>query len=220
MKYMYFFFLWIPFLCGATRVQVIDPHLSPWKGIGILVSKTYGNMYSTCTATLIYKNVALTASHCVDHMSRENMKFYNSEKLYSLIETYVTFPKSTIHDDLALIFLQNSYTYHMKLGIFSDSIGVAATHIMTAGYPSDKKFFTLWSEECILKGESKNILYHNCISVPGTSGSAIWKDGIIYGVNIGIVKNRRYINNIAIKINKYIYDVIIEKINGVVIHQR
>lgn len=173
--------------------MMVDPEQFPYQSIGRLNFSFYG-ANGHCTAVLIHENVILTNAHCivdkgtkVAHSDFEFIPAYDSGRKpfgsYKLSKVY--FPQAyldgDIQSDYAIARLNGSpgkdLGYYGIKSFLSRWIGQSSLWIV-AGYSSNFKkhgnVMTVNRGRCKIHQKSQNIIYHDCDTGPGSSGTMVF----------------------------------------------
>ncbi len=219
------------FFQNDDRLPVTSAAHSPWDAIGQLETRS-GKL---CTATLISPHLALTAGHClVTPPDKATVLRFISGKQgwrYELhdIDTDVDpelgrklevsddswiVPAEAAPHDYGLIILHNPPSAITPLPLFAGdhdklkkAIESAHYRVTLAGYPQDHVNTLYVHNHCKITGwAQRNILSHQCDTLPGDSGSPLLLSNNIYWQIIAVqssapaAENRYRADNRAIAV--------------------
>lgn len=180
-------------IIGDDNRMIIDPDQYPYQSIGRLNFSYYG-ANGHCTAVLIHENVILTNAHCivdkgskVAHSDFEFIPAYDSGRKpygsYKLSKVY--FPQAYLEGDLqsdyAIARLNGSpgkdLGYYGIKSFQQRWVGQSSLWIV-AGYSSNFKkhgnVMTVNRGRCKIHQKTQSILYHDCDTGPGSSGTMVF----------------------------------------------
>jgi len=180
-----------------TRTQVFDISDHDYRTVARIVS-TYPNGQSTaCSSTLVSENMILTNAHCVYSADRGGLALtvtvtpgqtsnINQGRPFGTVRSSnINVPDNWIttqnrNYDYAIVQLQQPIGYLTGWKGLATNVTVndITQHIhSSAGYPGDKPTGTMWVDHGNVWFESNqnNLLYHNLSTMPGSSGSGVYR---------------------------------------------
>lgn len=216
------------------RKQVEDASDYPNRIVGWLWSQAQDDTWSTCTATLIGPQTAVTAAHCVYVHDKggwiKQMLFlpgvtnpdaapfgaYDWENI-NILKGYIDNYDgqnygSAMPWDLAVITLAEDAGNQLGWLGFRVDDGSDWKATIT-GYPGDKPEGTMWTNTCdIKKDQFYDLMYwHGCDSFAGSSGSSMWEtnaDGNLYIRGINVAEDDKV--NYGVRFTEPYYQFIID----------
>lgn len=180
---------------GSDTRTICPVSALPWRAIGEISMSDNTGQY-ICSGAMVGSDAVLTAAHCV--YSRSNQAFFStlsfapgqsaSQAPYGTIPwahvtIYSNYASSSIPDpniyDIAVIKLTQQVgttTGWLGVEIPCQAPDQGSFSLVTAGYPDDKPFGTCVTAGCRVTYNSctNPYLYHECPTVDGQSGSAMW----------------------------------------------
>jgi V8-like Glu-specific endopeptidase len=178
----------------------------PWSTIGLL-----NNGKGTCTATLVYKDIVVTAAHCVIDPATKKLvttpiSFQpNYKGGSSATKTYASYvwwgtndPDKFRSSDFALIRLQQPVgSQYGWLGTHATNVGSFPAQLTVAGYSGD--FMNGQTagihHNCNTRGRDSGngFILHDCDTARGSSGGPalrMYNNGLtIFGLNVAERRN-------------------------------
>jgi protease YdgD len=179
---------------GKTDPRIrVDPAAAPWRAIGKLQA-TAGNLYESCTGTLIAPRIVLTAAHCLFNL--RTRRYFPPSSLHFLVgydggryaghARGVSFEigpgydrtQSTAGSDWATLTIDAPLGTPDRVLALTAAPPLTGTDVTIGGYSQDHPLTLTADPDCriVARGADANgriLLRHDCTATRGASGAPV-----------------------------------------------
>jgi len=179
---------------GKTDPRIrVDPGAVPWRAVGKLQA-TAGNLYESCTGTLIAPRVVLTAAHCLFNL--RTGRYFPPSSLHFLVGydggayaghargvSFVIGPgydrsRNSAGSDWATLTIDTPLGDPDRTLTLSDTPPEVGATVMIGGYSQDHPLTLTADPGCRIVARSADangrmLLRHDCTATHGASGAPV-----------------------------------------------